>query len=118
MLRRVLLHLPAIAMFGAVTIWAQPPNTSQGQPAPAAQQDAAQRPTSAADQVMGFERRCAICHDNPSTDSRALSREALRQLTPERVLAALTTGAMASQATGMTDDQKRAMAELVTGKPF
>ena len=82
------------------------------------QQDAAQRPTSTADQVMGFERRCAICHDNPGPDSRAPGREALRQLTPERVLAALTTGSMVSQATGMNDDQKRAMAELVTGKPF
>ena len=67
---------------------------------------------------MGFERRCAICHDNPGPDSRAPSREALRQLTPERVLAALTTGSMSSQATGMNDDQKRAMAEFVTGKPF
>jgi polyvinyl alcohol dehydrogenase (cytochrome) len=67
---------------------------------------------------MGFERRCAICHDNPSTESRAPGREALRLLTPERVYAALTTGSMVSRAQGMNDDQKRAMAELVTGKPF
>ncbi len=54
---------------------------------------------------MGFERRCAICHDNPGPDSRAPSREALRQLTPERVLAALTTGSMTLTGDG---DERRA----------
>jgi polyvinyl alcohol dehydrogenase (cytochrome) len=68
--------------------------------------------------VGNFERRCTACHDNPARDSRAPSREGLRALTPERVLQALTTGPMVSQAQGMTDEQKRAMAELVTGKPF
>jgi len=75
-------------------------------------------PPSTAQQVMGFERRCAICHDNPGSDSRAPSREALRQFTPERVLAALTTGSMAVNAGNMTDAEKRTMAELVTGKSF
>jgi polyvinyl alcohol dehydrogenase (cytochrome) len=118
MLRRIVVGLPAIAMLYTSAVRAQPPVPAQAPPAAAEQQDAAQRPTSTADQVMGFERRCAICHDNPGPESRAPGREALRQLTPERVLAALTTGSMASQATGMNDDQKRAMAELVTGKPF
>src|SRR5439155_17637538 len=75
-------------------------------------------PGSTAVQVMAFERRCAICHDNPAPDSRAPGREALRQFTPERVLAALTTGPMAEKATGMSDADKRTLAELVTGKPF
>jgi len=61
---------------------------------------------------MGFERRCAICRDNPGPDSRAPSREALRQFTPERVLAALTTGAMVSNAANMSDAEKRTMAEF------
>ena len=87
--------------------WAQPPTPAQ----PAG-------PSSPAEQVLVFERRCATCHDNPGPDSRALSREALRALAPERVLAALTTGSMTSNATGMSDAEKRAMAELVTGKPF
>src|SRR6186713_950834 len=118
MLRRVLLSVATIGMLVTATIWAQPPVPTQGTPAAPGQQDGPDRPTSTADQVMGFERRCAICHDNPGPDSRAPSREALRQLTPERVLAALTTGSMTSRATGMNDAQKRAMAELVTGKPF
>jgi polyvinyl alcohol dehydrogenase (cytochrome) len=118
MLRRFVLSLVAIATIYTATGWAQPPAAPQAQPAAAGQQGAAQGPASTANQVMGFERRCAICHDNPGPESRAPGREALRQLTPERVLAALTTGSMASQATGMNDDQKKAMAELVTGKPF
>ena len=92
-------------MLYAATVWAQPPVPAQGPAAPAGQQAAAQRPTSTADQVMGFERRCAICHDNPGPDSRAPSREALRQLTPERVLAALTTGSMVVPGDG---DERRA----------
>jgi polyvinyl alcohol dehydrogenase (cytochrome) len=75
-------------------------------------------PSSSAAQVMAFERRCATCHDNPGPESRAPSREALRRFTPEQVLAALTTGSMASRARDISDEQKRTMAELVTGKPF
>ena len=41
-----------------------------------------------------FEEHCAACHGNPDPGSRAPDREALRQFTPERVLDALTTGAM------------------------
>ena len=86
MLRRIVVGLPVIAMLYTVAVRAQPPASAPGQPPPAGQQSAAPRPTSTADQVMGFERRCAICHDNPGPDSRAPGREALRQLTPERVL--------------------------------
>jgi len=75
-------------------------------------------PSSSAAQVMAFERRCATCHDNPGPESRAPSREALRRFTPEQVLAALTTGSMASRSRDISDEQKRTMAELVTGKPF
>ena len=78
-------------------------------PQPPAQTPTA--PQSPAAQVMGFERRCAICHDNPGPDSRAPSREALRQFTPERVFAALTTGSMASNATNMSEADMRMMAE-------
>ena len=42
----------------------------------------------------------------------------MRQMTPERVLAAVTTGPMVVYAERMGDEQKRALAELATGKPF
>jgi polyvinyl alcohol dehydrogenase (cytochrome) len=105
--RHFALALVVILISGTAAVWTQsPPSQSPTVPA------------SSAKQVMGFETHCAICHDNPGPDSRAPSREALRQFTPERVLAALTTGPMAAIATKMTDDEKRTMAELVTGKRF
>ena len=45
-------------------------------------------------------------------------RETLRTFTPERVLAALTTGSMKEQGSALSDEQKRAISELVTGKGF
>ena len=41
---------------------------------------------SPASMVWDFEERCALCHDVPSPENRAPSREALRQMAPERVL--------------------------------
>jgi polyvinyl alcohol dehydrogenase (cytochrome) len=79
-------------------------------------------PATPASMTSRFEGGCAICHDNPAAQatgaSRAPTREALRALTPERVYAALTTGSMQVQGQTMTDEQKRAIAELVTGKQF
>jgi polyvinyl alcohol dehydrogenase (cytochrome) len=106
MFKRVLfIGFGVVALYRAVGVAQQPPA-------------APSEPASPAQQVIVFERRCATCHDNPGPDSRAPSREALRALTAERVYAALTTGSMAANAPGMTDEQKRSMAELVAGKAF
>jgi mono/diheme cytochrome c family protein len=78
----------------------------------------AQELASPASMVSPFEGVCASCHDNTSDEERAPSREALRQMTPERVLAALTTGPMTAFAENMSDAERRAMAELASGKPF
>ena len=110
MARRFALVLLVVLTSGAPSVRTQPAQPQSSQPPNV--------PASTAKQVMGFERRCAICHDNPAPDSRAPSREALRQFTPERVLAALTTGSMVKNAANMTDEEKRTMAELVTGKSF
>ena len=64
-----------------------------------------------------FEVHCASCHASP-TDDRPPTKEALRQLTPEAVLAALTTGAMVVQASELRDGQKRLLAEHVAGAPL
>ncbi|HXD21672.1 MAG TPA: hypothetical protein VN654_31920, partial [Vicinamibacterales bacterium] len=79
MLTRFMLIVTAFLALHPNAGWAQPPTPAQPT-----------EPSSPAEQVIVFERRCATCHDNPGPDSRALSREALRALTPERVLAALT----------------------------
>ena len=73
---------------------------------------------SAASMVSPFESYCATCHGNRSAESLAPTRQTLRQLEPERVLAALTEGPMVTYAERFDEDQLRAMAELVTGKRF
>ena len=102
------LALSAVAVLVPTTAWPQPP-PQRSQPS---------GPVSPARMVSSFERACMSCHDNTNPENRGPSREAMRQMTPERVLAAVTTGPMAVYAERMGDEQKRALAELATGKPF
>lgn len=70
-------------------------------------------------QVMPlFEARCAQCHGANAAERRAPDRTMLAQMTPERILAALTTGSMVANATGISDGQKRSLAELLSGRPL
>lgn len=64
-----------------------------------------------------FETTCAACHASPA-DDRTPDRDALRQRTPEAVLDAITSGPMAIQAESLSDGQKRALAEYLTGRPL
>jgi mono/diheme cytochrome c family protein len=63
-----------------------------------------------------FEQRCTICHGNANSAQRAPDRETLMKLTPEAVLAALTTGPMRAQAADLTDVQKGLIAEFLGGR--
>ena len=63
-----------------------------------------------------YKQLCASCHD--AGIGRAPARDVLQQMTPERVLTALESGAMLSMASGRTGVERRAIAEFVTGKPF
>src|ERR1051326_1725115 len=62
---------------------------------------------------------CASCHE-ASGQTRAPAREALRQLTPERILDALEaqSGAMRVQGLARTPAERRALALFLSGKPF
>src|SRR6266700_3702458 len=64
-----------------------------------------------------FQTQCAQCHGNPNVD-RAPTAEALREMTPEKIYAALTTGAMQQQASALNDVQKKAVAEFMAGRPI
>src|SRR5436305_6723790 len=64
-----------------------------------------------------FQTTCAQCHGNPNVD-RAPTPEALREMTPEKIYAALTTGVMQTQAAALTDGQKKAVAEFMAGRPI
>ncbi len=64
-----------------------------------------------------YKKYCAGCHDVPER-SRAPDRAALKRLTPESIFAAQTTGTMVPQATGLSDAERRALAEFLAGRPF
>ena len=65
-----------------------------------------------------FESRCAQCHGGNAAERRAPDRTMLAQMTPEHILEVLTTGSMVPNATGIPDGQKRALAELLSGRPI
>ncbi len=65
-----------------------------------------------------YTARCASCHDNPQAQLRMPKREEVAARSPESVLAALSTGAMVTQAAGLTEDEDRAIATYITGKAF
>ena len=63
-----------------------------------------------------YQKHCAQCHDKGV--GRAPQLLTLGLSTPERVLAALTTGKMAEQGKALTPAESRAVAMFVTGKSF
>jgi polyvinyl alcohol dehydrogenase (cytochrome) len=64
-----------------------------------------------------YAEQCATCHDNPEA-TKAPSLESLRARTPEAVVTALETGSMRTQGAALTADQRRSVAQFVTGKAF
>ena len=68
--------------------------------------------------IAVFEEHCAQCHAAPAPDSRAPNRDALRERTPESILDAMTSGAMAEQARSLSVEQKRQVAEYIAGRPL
>jgi polyvinyl alcohol dehydrogenase (cytochrome) len=73
-----------------------------------------------------FNKSCAGCHQNvkSSADADAVksrnapSTETLSQMTPEAIYAALAAGAMIQQAQGLSDAEKRMVAEFFGGRPL
>jgi len=54
---------------------------------------------------------------NPTVD-RATPGVTIREMTPERIFEALTTGSMKEQSQGLSDVQKRRIAEFMSGRPM
>lgn len=61
-----------------------------------------------------YKQMCATCHEGGA--DRAPSREALRAMSADRVLAALESGPMISVTSRRTSPERRAIAEFVSGK--
>jgi polyvinyl alcohol dehydrogenase (cytochrome) len=63
-----------------------------------------------------FQQRCVRCHGNP--DVKAPPPAALRQLAPEKIIEALTTGVMQIQGRDLPDLEKRQVAEALSARPL
>src|SRR5579859_3719719 len=64
-----------------------------------------------------FQERCMGCHGNPAVE-RAPSPAAIRQMPPERIYDALTSGVMKTQGGSLSDEQKRKSALFMSGRPL
>jgi len=74
--------------------------------------------------IRQIDQRCANCHTGIGADAAkrtpdvegAPTYATLRQMAPDTILRAITTGAMRVHADGIPDDVKRAMAEYISGR--
>jgi polyvinyl alcohol dehydrogenase (cytochrome) len=62
-----------------------------------------------------FQQRCLACHGNPAVE-KAPPPAALREMSPERILDALTAGAMKTVGDTLTPVERRLVAESVAGR--
>ncbi|HEX4001721.1 MAG TPA: PQQ-binding-like beta-propeller repeat protein [Candidatus Acidoferrales bacterium] len=67
--------------------------------------------------IATFLQHCMMCHGNPNVP-QAPSPDAIRQMPPERIYAALTTGVMKPQGDSLTDSQKKMLATFLSGRPL
>lgn len=63
-----------------------------------------------------YEQYCAACHNNPA--DRAPNRLALSDYNPNAIFHALNAGIMQTQAASLSDDDKIAVAEFLTGSSY
>lgn len=71
---------------------------------------------SAQDGSTLYKKNCALCHD--ANIERVPNRDALKAMSPERVLVAMESGPMISMASRLSAAERRTVAEFLTGKSF
>src|SRR5258708_11957909 len=64
-----------------------------------------------------FQTKCMTCHGNPAVE-RAPLPAAIREMTPERIYEALTSGVMNAQSQSMSDTELRTLAILMSWRPI
>ncbi len=111
----------ALAFFIGVTTWV---GAAHSQAPPAGQQPPTAAPAGGQRGAPGtengiavFQTQCVVCHGNPKVE-RAQSPAAIREMSPERIYEALTTGKMKEQGDKMSDPDKRGVAEFMGARPL
>lgn len=66
--------------------------------------------------VNQYFNNCASCHESNDPGHQAPKTSVLKQMTPERILEIMTTGSMRNMAAGVSDADKRLIAEWVGGR--
>jgi polyvinyl alcohol dehydrogenase (cytochrome) len=64
-----------------------------------------------------FQQHCMNCHGNPNVP-RAPQPSVIRQMSPERIYKALTSGLMKAQGEALTEDQRKMLATFLSGRPL
>ncbi len=62
-----------------------------------------------------FNNNCTSCHGSPPVEN-APTEAVIKQMPPERIFEAITTGAMKNMAQKLSDDDKRLLAEYMGGR--
>jgi polyvinyl alcohol dehydrogenase (cytochrome) len=70
----------------------------------------------AQDGAVLYRTYCAICHEGPTADAQAPSRETMKRMSAEQVLESLETGSMRARVLERSRAQRRALAEYVSEK--
>ena len=66
--------------------------------------------------AAAYRSTCAVCHD--AGVPRAPTRDAFAAMAPEQILLALESGSMITMAITLSSDDRRAVAEYLSGKPL
>jgi polyvinyl alcohol dehydrogenase (cytochrome) len=74
---------------------------------------AAQRAAPSSGEAV-FNTSCVICHNGD--DARAPALEAMRARSPQAIIEALTSGSMKYQGLALSGDERRAVAEFISGR--
>jgi len=65
-----------------------------------------------------FQKNCMMCHGNPDSPAHAPEVSALRQMSPEAIYNAITTGSMAVQGAKLSEEEKVRVAEALSNRPL
>lgn len=113
------LILAVLAVITAASAAAQQESGARAPGGPASLEMPADLPgVSGLEGQLVFGRSCASCHVYTGvSEQRAPDIPSLRKLSPEAIYEALNNGAMRVQGLRLTDEQKRSVAEYLSGRP-